>query len=101
MPASISLLYAIALKEAPPTPERNAQLAQADVTGVRATALLLGVAEDSAAALVVAKRTLRKRPLEWQKEPPRRVSIMLMLAALVVGAGVGLALSRQLVFWPF
>ncbi len=101
MPAGIALLYSIALKEAPPTPARAAQLAQSDRLAVRAMGELLGVAEESASALVIAKRTLRKRPLEWQKEPPRRVSITLMLAALFVGAGVGLSLSHQSLHWPF
>jgi hypothetical protein len=101
MPAALALLYAIALKEAPPTPARATQLAQADRLGVRALGDLLGVSEDSATALVIAKRALRKRPLEWQKEPPKRFSILLMVVALVVGAAVGLALSHQSLPVPF
>lgn len=92
---ALSLIYAVALKEAPSDGARAPLAAQADVLGVRALSGLLGVSEDSALALVIAKRALRTRPLEWQKAPPKRVSITLMLIALIVGAAVGLALSQQ------
>jgi hypothetical protein len=101
LPPGLALLYAIALKEAPTDVARTPMAAQADRLGIRAVSELLGVGDDTAIALVVAKRTLRKRQLEWQKEPPKRVSITLMLIALVIGAAVGLAMSRQPIPLPW
>ena len=101
LPPGLALLYAIALKEAPPDAARSPLAAQADRLGVRAVSELLGVGDDTAIALVVAKRALRKRQLEWQKEPPKRVSITLMLIALVIGAAVGLAISKQSIPLPW
>lgn len=97
----LALLYAVALKEAPATAARAPFAAQADRLGIRAVSELLGVGGDTAIALVVAKRALRKRQLEWQKEPPKRLSITLMLFALAVGAAVGLAISRQSIPLPW
>jgi hypothetical protein len=98
---ALALLYALALKEAPSTPARAQSAAQADRLGIRAVSELLGVGGDSAIALVVAKRALRKRQLEWQKEPPKRFSILLMLIALAIGAAVGLAFSQQSIPLPW
>jgi hypothetical protein len=92
---ALALIYAVALKEVPAEGARAPLAAQADRLGIRAVSSLLGVGEDSAIALVIAKRALRKRQLEWQKAPPKRVSITLMLVALVIGAAVGLVLSQQ------
>jgi hypothetical protein len=101
LPPALALLYAVALKEAPATPARAQSAMHADRLGIRAVSELLGVGGDSAIALVVAKRTLRKRQLEWQKAPPKRVSITLMLIALAVGAAVGLAISQQSIPLPW
>ena len=98
---ALALLYAVALKEAPATPARAQSTAQADRLGIRAVSELLGVGGESAIALVIAKRALRKRQLEWQKEPPKRVSITLMLIALAIGAAVGLAISQQSIPLPW
>jgi hypothetical protein len=57
---------------------------------------MLDVPAGSAAALVIAKRALRRRPIEWTRKASGRASVMFVLFALLCGAGVGLLLSPQL-----
>lgn len=100
----IALLYAVALKEAPageghaagPRPHVDP-----DLLGVRAVASLLGMDGQSTTALMVAKRVLRRRPLEWQREPPKRVSIVLTLIALALGTAAGLMFDQHLMAFLF
>jgi hypothetical protein len=102
LPPHLGLLYAIALKEVEGLDTTGSgQRVSAEPIGIRAMAELLRVPEESAAALVVAKRVLRRRPLGWNRPPEKRVSILLILIALAFGAGVGLSFSQDLVdlFW--
>jgi hypothetical protein len=64
---------------------------------LRAVSTLLHVPADSPTALIVGKRVLRKRPIEWQNAPPRRVSLLLTALALLIGAAVGLLFNQRLV----
>ncbi len=101
---ALGLLYAIALKEDGPPDESAGQSAkrlEADTLGIRAMSQVLGVSEESATALVLAKRMLRRRPIEWNQKPPARISVLLILVALAIGAGVGLLLSPGLINLPW
>jgi hypothetical protein len=104
LPPVLALVYAIALKE-DTRPDGAASSGQkrvdADALGIRAMSALLGVPEDSAAALVLAKRTLRRRPIEWNQRAPARISFLLVLIALAIGAGVGLLLNPTVVHLPW
>jgi hypothetical protein len=104
LPPGLGLLYAIALKEDREHEEgvRDPKpTAQAEMLGIRAVSQLLSVSEQSAVAVVVAKRALRRRPLDWSQKPPARVSALLVVAALLAGAFVGLLLHPDLLslFW--
>ena len=95
LPPSIAFLYAIALKEV-----QGASVSQGspDLLGIRAVARLLGVGASSPAALVIAKRALRTRPLAWSKQPTPKVSITAVVVALLIGAGVGLLVHSLSLF---
>jgi outer membrane biosynthesis protein TonB len=97
----LSLLYAVALKESPGAAAGAAPGARPavdpDLLGVRAVAALLGMDGQSTTALMVAKRVLRRRPLEWQREPPKRVSIVLTVIALALGTAAGLVFDQPLI----
>lgn len=64
---------------------------EAVVTAIRCMAGLLGVAEDSPIARVLARRMLRKNPVRIRdrQAPPARTSLIIVLATLVMGGGVG------------
>ena len=87
LPPHLGLLFALAVNEsnAPSEVVDPAELA------IRCAAGLFGVPAESEIALVVGKRLLRKNPLSFGKRPaPRaRVSVLIVLVTLVVGAGVG------------
>lgn len=61
-------------------------------TAIRCMAGLLGVAEDSPMARVLARRMLRKNPVRFseRKAPPAHTSVFIVIAALVLGGGIGL-----------
>ena len=87
LPPHLGLLFALAVNESNAAGDAfdPAQLA------IRCAAGLFGVPPESAIALVVGKRRLRKNPLSFGKRPapPARVSFLIVLITLVVGAGVG------------
>ncbi len=95
LPPNLGLVYAIALREKETSAEserpRESKGAEATDLAIRCTAGLLGVSTDSALALVVAKRLLRRNPVGWQKRPapPARVSALIMVAALAIGSALG------------
>lgn len=64
---------------------------EAVATAIRCMAAILGVAETSPLARVLARRLLRKNPtrLRDRPAPPARVSLLIVLATLVVGGGIG------------
>jgi len=88
LPPQLALLYAIAQRE------RNAP-GDADSVAIRAVAALLGVSVESHAALVVAKRLLRRNPIAWQKRkaPPAKISVLIAVIVMLVGAAAGYVLS--------
>ena len=62
---------------------------------------LFELPEPSVLSVLIAKRLLRRRPLDWKQKPPTRVSAMLVGSALLVGALVGFLLHPKLLslFW--
>ena len=64
---------------------------EAVVTAIRCMAGLLGVAEDSPIARVLARRLLRKNPVRIRdrQAPQARTSLLIVVATLVMGGGVG------------
>jgi hypothetical protein len=97
LPPAFALLYAIALKEGAGADDaKDGPREQAEALGIAAVSELLSIPPHSATALVVAKRALRRRPLEWNQKASGRTSVLFVILALICGAGVGLALSPQL-----
>lgn len=97
LPAAFALLYAIALKEGATADDaKDGPREQAESIGIAAVSELLSIPPHSATALVVAKRALRRRPLEWNQKASGRTSVLLVILAVLLGAGVGLAASPQL-----
>ncbi len=96
---AFTLLYAIALKEDASSQESahgTRHGVDAEALGIAAVSELLSIPPHSATALVIAKRTLRRRPLEWTRKASGRASFFFVLLALLLGAGVGTLLSPQL-----
>jgi hypothetical protein len=97
LPPAFALLYAIALKEGAGAEESpSGPREQAETLGIAAVSEMLSVPPHSATALIVAKRALRRRPLEWNQKASGRTSLLFVVLALICGAGVGLMLSPQL-----
>jgi hypothetical protein len=86
LPPNLGLVAALAHNE-------NAKDGDPDavVNAIRCMAGLLGVAENSPMARVLARRMLRKNPVRFseRKAPAARTSMLIVLATLVVGGGVG------------
>jgi hypothetical protein len=62
---------------------------------IRAMAALLGVAENSPVARVLARRLLRKNParITERAAPPARTSALIVVIALLLGGAVGLVVA--------
>jgi len=90
LPPTLGLIYALARKEKEASGKVEGKI-DATELAIRCTAGLLGVANDSALALVIAKRLVRSNPIAWQKRPapPASVSAIIILIALVLGSLVG------------
>ncbi len=86
LPPNLGLLAALAHNEAKKDGDPEAV-----ATAIRCMAGLLGVADDSPIARVLARRMLRKNPvkLSERKAPPARTSMLIVLATLVGGGGIG------------
>ena len=86
LPPNLGLLAALAHNESTKDGDPDAV-----TTAIRCMAGLLGVAEDSPIARVLARRMLRKNPvkLSERKAPPAKTSLLIVLATLVGGGGVG------------
>jgi hypothetical protein len=86
LPPNLGLVAALAHNE-------NAKDGDPDavVNAIRSMAALLGVSEGSPMARVLARRMLRKNPVRFseRKAPAARTSLLIVLATLVVGGGVG------------
>ncbi len=95
LPPNLGLLYALARKEAGNEKAPPREGADLNALAIRCMAGLFGVPEQSAVALVLAKRLLRTNPVAWQQRPapPAKVSLLFVALAIVVGGGFGWALS--------
>lgn len=96
LPAPVALVYALAHAETHPDDAgRDVALA------IRAAARATELSEDSAVVRVIAKRLLRRSPVSWQKRrAPKRVSLVLVMIALILGGGGGFWLSTTKVRIP-
>lgn len=101
LPPALGLMYAIALKEdtsaGAQDPKKPAL--HADALCMRVMSQLLGLPEQSVPVVMFAKRLLRRRPLDWNQKAPARISLLLVVSALLVGAMVGLLLYPKLLPW--
>ncbi|MFT3768534.1 MAG: hypothetical protein QM820_24065 [Minicystis sp.] len=91
LPPALALVYALARREA-----AGDEVARgATELAIKSMAALLGVAPDSATALVLAKRLLRQNPASWRTRPapPARLSVAIVLLGVAVGVAVGSFLS--------
>jgi hypothetical protein len=95
LPPTLGLVCALAHHEA--GDESAAQLA--NDLAIRSTASIFGVPPDSTLALVLAKRLMRKNPVAWQKRPapPAGTSLLIVVATLAIGGGIGWLMTSGLV----
>jgi len=95
LPPNLGLLSALAHNESAKNGEPEAV-----VTAIRCMAGLLGVADDSPIARVLARRMLRKNPVKLteRQAPATRTSLLIVLITLVLGGGVGWVASEG--SWP-
>lgn len=86
LPPNLGLLAALAHNESATGGDHEAA-----GVAIRCMAGLLGVADDSPIARVLARRMLRKNPvrLSERKAPPAKTSLLIVLVTLIVGSGVG------------
>jgi hypothetical protein len=98
LPAVLALMYAIALKEDPaPSPDQAKKPGHnPDALGIRVMSQLLSLPEQSPTVVLIAKRLMRRRPLDWRQKPPGRISAILVMSALLAGALVGVLLHPWL-----
>lgn len=91
LPPTLGLIYAVALRES----AGDASATPANELAIRSMAAIYGIAPESAAALVLAKRLLRQNPAAWRTKPapPAKYSVLIIVMALAIGAGVGWWLS--------
>lgn len=93
LPPNLGLLWAIARREKlnPDDPK----VVEVTAVASRCAAALMGIHETSSIAPMVAKRILRRNPVSWTKAPAPTawVSAFIMIAALIVGSGIGWILS--------
>ena len=87
LPPTLGLVYAIARKEAAGVGSSG----DADALAIRSVAAVLGVGVASEAALVVAKRALRRNPATWRSRPApnKGLSVVLIVLALALGIAAG------------
>lgn len=101
LPPNLGLLWAIARREKMNPDDPNVVAVTAVAT--RCAAAVLGVHETNSIAPMLAKRILRRNPASWTKTPAPSpwVSAFIMIAALVVGSGIGWILSGGQSFFFF
>ena len=107
LPPVLALLYAVALKEDQLQGRQQKHEPPAGPTGaaesiaISVVQRLFELPEASVISVMIAKRLLRKRPLDWKQKPPARVSAILVGSALLLGALVGFLLHPSLLglFW--
>jgi|GEM_PF-5301868 len=107
LPPVLALLYAVALKEEQQRSKHSkhdpftGQAGAAEAIAISVVQKLFELPEASVISVMIAKRLLRRRPLDWKQKPPARVSAMLVGSALLLGALVGFLLHPSLLglFW--
>jgi hypothetical protein len=107
LPPALALLYAVALKEEQSHVKQSkhdpfaGQAGAAEAIAISVVQKLFELPEPGVISVMIAKRLLRKRPLDWKQKPPKRVSAMLVGSALLLGALVGFLLHPRLLglFW--
>lgn len=92
LPPNLGIIYAVACKEMENAPAEQIDLNE---VAIRCAAGLFGVEPDSPIALLLAKRLLRKNPVNWKKRPAPRpmISFIIIIVALVLGGLFGWAAS--------
>lgn len=95
LPPNLGLIYAVALYE---TGDHD-QASIGSRLGIHCVAALASVPPDSAVALVLAKRMLRRNPVAWgaKAAPSAGFSLFFLLFALVFGSAIGWLLSSGLI----
>lgn len=90
LPPNLGLVAALAHNE-----NAKAGDPEAAAVAIRCMAGLLGVADDSPIARVLARRMLRKNPVKLRERqaPPAKTSLLIVLVTLVLGGGVGWLVS--------
>ncbi len=85
LPPQLALVLALGQRE------RDVADAQPERMAITAMAALLGVPEDNEAAVLLAKRILRRNPVAWQRRraPRAHVSFVIVLVIAILGAAVG------------
>ncbi len=93
LPPNLGLLWAIARREKMNPDDPN--VAAVTAVATRCAAAVLGVHETNSIAPMLVKRILRRNPVSWAKTPAPSpwVSAFIMIAALVVGSGIGWIIS--------
>jgi hypothetical protein len=101
LPPGLALLYAISLKESADYLNSEQRSISPDSLGINAVGRLFSVPITSTAAMLVAKRALRLRQLEWTKKPSPYISLLITFIALALGAAVGFLINPDLVrlYW--
>jgi len=107
LPPVLALLYAVALKEDQLQSKHSkhdpfvGQAGAAESIAISVVQKLFELPAGNVISVMIAKRLLRKRPLDWKQKPPARVSAMLVGSALLLGALVGFLLHPSLLgmFW--
>lgn len=93
LPPRLALIYAVARKELESTRSRSSRpksTFDANALAMQSMAALLGVPPDTAIALVMAKRVLRKHYVKpYQRPALPRTSMLVVALAIVFGALVG------------
>ena len=95
LPPNLGLICAVAHHET----ANDEAAAGANELAIRCAASIFGVPPESALAVVLAKRLMRKNPVTWRHRPapPARISILIVAITLALGGGIGWLLSSGIV----
>ena len=90
LPPAWQVLWAIAAKESGATRPGLS----ADAMAIVGVAALLGVPRDSASAMVLGKRLIRRRTMSQRPAPRPVISWLIVIVGLALGAALGFVLSQ-------
>jgi hypothetical protein len=95
LPPNLGLICAVAHHES----SSDEGSTGANEVAIRCAAAIFGVPPNSALAVMLAKRLMRKNPVTWRHRPapPARISILIVAITLAVGGGIGWLLSSGIV----